>query len=614
MADLPRPRVAWISPQLNYLLASTRYRCYYPVLALRELEIESVFYKSSKEAIPHLKELDAIVFVKHLDRESLKLAGLAKDQGVKVLIDLCDNIVVANYPMAPDFHPALRLAGIGAFADAIVVPSPALAEALKPLLRSGVCFVVIPDQVETRESIAAAGRLQEQVAPSAERRPVTIVQRAARFIFHMARHPEDAMAILKRKISLVYRLIGMRLATSSGASASQEGLNSSNVAGGGFVPAGVNTVPHVRPKSVLWFGNYGAPHSDFGMLALMLAAPALEAVCRDIPLELTVISNNKVPFDNAIAQIGVPTRYVDWSTDAVFEALKDADVCLLPFGIDAFSATKSANRAVLALEHGVPVVTTRLPSMEPLKGAVAFDDWEAGLRRFLGPLGATERTAATAAARPILAETYSSKAIGKAWATLIGNATTRPRPGYVETPFAGEIAVLLEAPESFELLLPLIDELRHRRDVLLRVLVTPHALAASTRAMIERRIVPYALEAKNILAGDDRILRSLDCLLTAGGYRRDPEGFAAFVTRIAEARGVRTFALEPGVDGSGVTARSLSSTNGSATVLSAQTARGLIEELFDDPAQTGTSTRPPANPVCGSDGNVLDGQEMPLAN
>ncbi|WSH28001.1 hypothetical protein U8P75_04350 [Rhizobium beringeri] len=152
MADLPRPRVAWISPQLNYLLASTRYRCYYPVLALRELEIESVFYKSSKEAIPHLKELDAIVFVKHLDRESLKLAGLAKDQGVKVLIDLCDNIVVANYPMAPDFHPALRLAGIGAFADAIVVPSPALAEALKPLLRSGVCFVVIPDQVETRRA------------------------------------------------------------------------------------------------------------------------------------------------------------------------------------------------------------------------------------------------------------------------------------------------------------------------------------------------------------------------------------------------------------------------------------------------------------------------------
>jgi glycosyltransferase involved in cell wall biosynthesis len=594
------------------LVASTRYRCYYPVLALRELEIESVFYKSSKEAIPHLKELDAIVFVKHLDSESLRLAGLAKDQGVKVFVDLCDNVVVANYPMMPDFHPALRLAGIGAFADAIVVPSPALAEALRPLLRPGVRFVVIVDQVETRASFAAAELLQEELAPSVEG-PFTITQRASRFIFHMAHDPADAMAILKRKISLAYRLIGMRLATLGRSPAPQEVLSSRSVASGRPAPAGVNTAPQVRPKSVLWFGNYGAPHSDFGMLALMLAGPALEAVCNDIPLELTVISNNKVLFDSAIAQIGVPTRYVDWSTDAVFEGLKRADVCLLPFGIDAFSATKSANRAVLALEQGVPVVATRLSSMEPLEGAVTFDDWEAGLRRFLGSLGATERAAAIAAARPILAETYSSKVVGKAWAALIGDATTRLRPGYVEAP-SGEIAVLLEAPESFELLLPLIDELRHRRDVLLRVLVTPHALAASTRAMIERRIIPYALEAETILSGDDRILRTVDCLLTAGGYRRDPQGLAAYVAKIAVARGVRTFALEPGADGTGVIARSLSSTNGAAMELSAQTARGFVDELFDDPAQTRTSKRPPANPACGSDGNVSDDQEMPLAN
>lgn len=606
MTDLLRPRVAWVSPQLSYLVASTRYRCYYPALALRELEIESVFYESSKEAIPHLKELDAIVFVKHLDSESLSLAGLAKDQGVKVLIDLCDNVVVANYPMVPDFHPALRLAGIGAFADAIVVPSPALAEALKPLLRPGVRFVVIVDQVETRGSFAAAELLQEELA-----RPFTITQRASRFILHMAHDPANAMRVLKRKISLAYRLIGLRLATLSRRSV-QGFLSFRNVASGRS-PASVNSVSQVRPKSVLWFGNYGAPHSDFGMLALMLAGPALEAVCNDIPLELTVISNNRALFDSAIAQIGVPTRYVDWSTDAVFEGLKRADVCLLPFGIDAFSATKSANRAVLALEQGVPVVATRLSSMEPLEEAVVFDDWEAGLRRFLGPLGATERAAAIAAARPILAETFSSKVIGKAWAALIDDETIRPRPGYVEAP-SGEIAVLLEAPESFELLLPLIDELRHRRDVLLRVLVTPHALAASTRALIERRIIPYALEAETILSGDDRILRTVDCLLTAGGYRRDPDGLAAYVARVAVARGVRIFALEPGVDGTGVTARSLSSTNGAAMVLSAQTARGFVDELFEDPAQTRTSKRPPANPACGSDGNVLDDQEVPLAN
>ncbi|WP_245306803.1 MULTISPECIES: hypothetical protein [unclassified Rhizobium] len=570
MTDLRRPRVAWVSPQLSYVVASTRYRCYYPALALQEFEIESVFYQASNEVIPHLQELDAIIFVKHLDRESLKLAGLAKDRGVKVFVDLCDNVVVANYPIVPDLQPALRLAGIGAFADAIVVPSPALAEALKPLLRPGVRFVVIADQVETKESYAAAGLLQEQVAPSAEK-PISITQRALRFILFLARDPGDAMALLKRKILLAYRLVCMRLVTLSHPRASQKKSDSHNVNCDRPATAGV--------KSVLWFGNYGAPHSDFGMLALMLAGPALEAVCNDIPLELTVISNNRTLFDNAIAQIRVPMRYLDWSADAVFEGLKGADVCLLPFGIDAFSVTKSANRAVLALQYGVPVVTTRLPSMEPLEGAVAFDDWEAGLRRFLGPHGAIERATAIAAARSILAETYSPKEIGKAWAALINDASPRSRPGYVETPSAGEIAVLLDDPESFQLLFPVIDELRHRHDLLLRVLVTPRALAASTRSLIDRRIVPYALEAETILAGDDRILRTVDCLLTAGDYRRDPEGLAGNVTRISIARGVRTFALEPSLNSSGVIASSLPFA--SDTPLSADTVGRFVESLFD---------------------------------
>jgi hypothetical protein len=364
----------------------------------------------------------------------------------------------------------------------------------------------------------------------------------------------------------------------------------------------------------LWFGNFGAPHSDFGMLALMLAGRALEAVCRDIPLELTVISNKKMLFDNAVAQINVPKRYVDWSTEAVFDALKGADVCLLPFGIDAFSVTKSANRAVLALDHGVPVVTTRLPSMEPLEGAVAFDDWEAGLRRFLGPHGPTERSAAISAARPILAETYSSKAIGKAWAALIDAATTRPRPGYVEAPSAGEIAVLLDTQESFTLLLPMIDELRHRSGVLLRVLVTPHALAASTRAMMERGLIPYALDAAIILAGDDRILRTIDCLLTAGDGRRDPDSLAAYVTNIAVTRNVKTFALQPREDGNGITAQALSSTSGAATIFSAQTARALIDALLDVSVQASTSRQLRVKPIYGSSEDVSDTGEMPLAN
>lgn len=544
MTNDSRARVAWVSPQLNHMVASTRYRCYYPAISLGEFDIESVFYGSSREVVPHLKNLDAIVFVKLLDSDSLRLAGLAKDSGVKVFIDLCDNIVVANYPMVADFHPALRFAGIGAFADAVVVPSSALAEALQPLLRPGIEFVVIPDQIETIESVAAAEQLQAQINLSATKRPISFARRALRFAAHMRRDPVGAMSVFRSKIHQAYGSRKARLFNRSRKSAKK--LSSAVPSGPGFDRVSSDREP--RPKSVVWFGNFGAQHSDFGMLALLLAAPALESVCLDTPLELVVISNKKAIFDSAIAQINVPTRYVEWSTEAVFQELRHADVCLLPFGMDVFSATKSANRAVLALQQGVPVVTSRLRSMEPLEGVVVFDDWESGLRRFLGPFGATERAVAIAAAIKILANTYSSHAIGKAWATLIGGPTALIRPGYIRAPSGGEVAVMLEDSESIELLMPIVDAFQKRSDVLLRVLVTPNALAAAVPAMIKRQIVPYALEGKPSLAGDDRVLRTVDWLFAAAGSERDADSMAASIVRIAQERGVNILAVRPSSD------------------------------------------------------------------
>jgi hypothetical protein len=160
----------------------------------------------------------------------------------------------------------------------------------------------------------------------------------------------------------------------------------------------------------------------------------------------------------------------------------------------------------------------------------------------------------------------------------------------------------------------MIDELRHRSGVLLRVLVTPHGLAASTRAMMERGLIPYALDAAIILAGDDRILRTVDCLLTAGDGRQDPDSLAAYVTNIAVTRNVKTFTLQRREDGTGITAQALSSTSGAATIFSAQTARAFIDGVLDASAQASTSRQPPVEPTYGSSEDVSDVNEMPLAN
>jgi hypothetical protein len=48
---------------------------------------------------------------------------------------------------------------------------------------------------------------------------------------------------------------------------------------------------------VIWFGRHGSFHSDFGMGLLRPVIEELERAHRDRPIELVVISNNRVRFD-----------------------------------------------------------------------------------------------------------------------------------------------------------------------------------------------------------------------------------------------------------------------------------------------------------------------------
>lgn len=409
----------------------------------------------------------------------------------------------------------MRIVAISAVAECLVAPSQALLDALTPFLPKQTRLAVIPDQVETRESFASARAKQlastERAGGKADRAP-GLVRRALRYLVYLSRNPRDGMALLYRKAA------GAGARFKPGAALKDPVVPAADAA----APGSTGASPAARVKSVLWFGNYGAPHSDFGMLALLLAVPALRKVSRDIPLELVVVSNNAALFETCLATVGVRTRYVEWSEQAVFDEVARADVCLLPFGVDPFSVTKSANRAVLALAHGVPVVTTRLASMEPLADAVVFDDWEEGLRRYLGPEADIERAKSIAAARPLLERHFSASAIGRAWLRLLEGPPGRLRHGYLDAGASVEVAIFVQRPDDVALVLPMLDELRGRPAVFLRVLLLGAALQggeAAMAALIERGMIPYALDEQGVIAGEDRILRNVDALVIA---HRDP--------------------------------------------------------------------------------------------
>lgn len=587
-----RLRLAWIVPQLSASVASTRYRCYYPAIALAELGVESQYFTDPRLLKPYLDSIDALIIVKIFDRARLEVAAEAKARGVKIFLDLCDNVVVSTYSRDRNLGQTANLVGIAAFADAVVFASPALRDAVRPLLPSAN-LVVIPDQVETRETIFAAAKVAESmilVAATGENKikkvfrqlrrsskdiprfvgrarrlarrvaveafsPRTLLGKILRFALMIVRDPVNAVVVARRWIDrrrLLPDAGGVEVAVPK--AISQTRLQD--------VPCALKSAPSGMPnplqtgrKSVLWFGNYGAPHSDFGMLALLQAVGALEVVAKDFPLELVVISNNEDVFNSFIRPISVPTRYLTWSAEAVFEALASSDLCLLPFGNDPFSVTKSANRAVLALQHGVPVVTSRLASMEPLSDAVMFDDWEAGLRHYLGPGGEANRVRSVRAARGILESHYSSAETGRSWFAVLTTQSKRLRFGYANRQSEIEIGVLLNLAQDLDILLPVIDALRRASGVLLRVLVTPNLINSShrvLRAMIDRAIVPFALEAELVVNGEDRILRNLDVLLTASETSLNVHKVAHALTETANKLGIATFTLQHGLENVGL--------------------------------------------------------------
>jgi hypothetical protein len=173
---------------------------------------------------------------------------------------------------------------------------------------------------------------------------------------------------------------------------------------------------------VIWFGRHGSFHADFGMGLLKPVIEELERVHRDRPVELVVISNNRVRFDALTHGVKIFTRYEAWSNERVFFELSRADLFVMPSAADPFSVCKSANRAVLSLVNNVPVVATYLESLEPLRDVIMLDDWRAGIEAYLfDRLVAREHLRR---AQPILAEHFSIEAIGRQWNAVLGGGSS----------------------------------------------------------------------------------------------------------------------------------------------------------------------------------------------
>jgi glycosyltransferase involved in cell wall biosynthesis len=220
-------------------------------------------------------------------------------------------------------------------------------------------------------------------------------------------------------------------------------------------------------KSVVWFGNHGATHSNFGIASLLPAMRGLRKVHDEIPLELVLVSNSATTIDSVIRPFGVPTRYVQWSPETVYAELKRADAALLTTGDDDFSLTKSANRVLQALSAGVPVVSLGVAGQAISDTELAaFSDCiligsKRGLLAYLGPDREKNVSAALTAAEKILAR-YSPEKVAQIWLELLVRSVAERRPTSLSRS-GGRIVLVLETGDSLQDLEAVVTVCREQR-------------------------------------------------------------------------------------------------------------------------------------------------------
>jgi glycosyltransferase involved in cell wall biosynthesis len=446
--------ILWRVAALDAGVASVRYRALLPAINLAKLGYESGV-GAGGEPLP-ARELDAVVFAKAFGAADLKCAREARTRGVPVILDLCDNIFVPGY--AADRECFMAMAGI---ATAIVVTTEPLRAEVATRVPPHARLAVIPDGIESsadqreaalrlaelrawrvddvgRRARAAwvRGALGASVIAAVElvgvavvgairnleaRRSSTLGSAAAvsrRKAWLRARWLRSLASALRNKLHTggwietwraVLRYTGKRLPLAERRAVSRATAPP---------PAVARTQRLDGPvRRLCWFGNWGAPYARFGLFDLADIGDALRAVASRHRIRLVVVSNSRRHFRQLVAPLGIDCEYHEWAEGITEGLLASADVALLPNSLDAFSRCKSANRALFALAHGVPVVATCTQALEPLAGCIATGDWVAGIEQYLDEPEIAR--AHVAAARVVIAREFSGEVIAEKWRLLL---------------------------------------------------------------------------------------------------------------------------------------------------------------------------------------------------
>lgn len=533
----------WKLPTQNPHLASVRYRALLPIVALRRLGVTSRI--CARDDTPDFIGAKAILFVKAFSFHDLALAEEAYHNGLPVVLDLCDNIFTENYCTENGFEPATVFRKMAVYAALITTTGPALADVLRHEVGTNKAIEIIPDGIETDiDSILA----------------VLIVQ--LQFLRGLFFSPARNLSLFIRQFRKKSGALTQRLRESKIRKTKPSPVDPISTDHRLLdVPASATTSSEYKKSQakslhrVLWFGNWGAANARFGMSDIMLISNALTNVASRFPIELVVISNNRRVFDHSIALFPFATRYVEWSSSAVRRWLGRCDVVILPNSGDPFSICKSANRALLALSHGVPVVATTTPALRELGGnAVLFDDWQTNLCYVLGnPKAARLRIDEF---WPLIALRYSYQTIANCWYRLLASLPINRADSILHSlPEEKTIGVLVTILQDVDIAMDLVWQSKQNASVPMKILIVGSVLDSAP--WLWKRITECGYDVW-VISGSTRAVQTrfpqvLKALIVVAVSNLRAHRIAVQWARMAEAYNIPTYTLQHGLDNVGIT-------------------------------------------------------------
>lgn len=524
---------------LNMGTASIRYRAMLPALYLNRSGVEAEVHAGEVHD-SLLKRATCLVIVKAFNDSAMRLCCRARKLGITVILDLCDDILDQNYGTAGGAETRHYFIGMTGMASVVVTATATLAQRVRRHIRRTTEIQVVPDMVERPGDIQALQdlyRAKPVKPPQPEPEPRPTKSRAAK----------SPQARVLKRLRRIVRKVGRKVFPAL--NPEQPAMPSAPVNIEAAAPAPPEIVDYEEGKMILWFGHHGSTYSDTGMSQLLWLAGDFAQLSKEYQFHLVVISNNRPKYDQIIKPLPFPTKYVEWSPEAVHANLKRADVCVVPFGRDSFSLAKSPNRILLSLASGVPVVTSELPSLGPLKDCVLVENWRESVRTYFDKPDIVR--AHLASAQAIIEERYTGKKVAHEWRRVVERAH-KHRSAHRSRP---SILFFFQLKQDFDLLLPLVRSVGEHFDVEIAILTR---LALSAPEMLEvlgkqglRTFFLHETEISALKPNDSRL--SSDLLVTASESSAGPHVFASRLVQAAKAANIATITLQHGIENVGLT-------------------------------------------------------------